>query len=187
MKKASRIYRYAWAMPFIVPIVVMFISFGTGGSSSIHHNRLTNLSESPAYIEKVLGLELPTVELSKSDERSGSQYISYIYELKFNEPLSEGHIAELERLCTEDSVHWRKTSLDSYLYAEDLENGDVIDCLIYNDHMDVGYSVYDGEEEVVDAMLYAIMTFAITIAILIVWGIVMLIINFVHKMKRLNQ
>ena len=185
MKKTSRIYAYVWAMLFPAFIVSMFVSLLVTGSPS--HRGLINLSESPEYIEKVLGVELPAVEVSRSDISYGNRYTSCTYKLTFREPLSEDHIAGLERQRTEDYEHWKKIHMNLYQYTEYVENGDEINCRIYNDHIDLECSISDGEDEIVDAMFYVIMTFAIIVTILIVWGIVMLIIAFVRKMKRVNQ
>lgn len=181
MKNTLRIYRYAWAMLFPAFIVSMFVLLFV--TSSPGHGELTNLSESPASIEKVLGVGLPAMEVSSSDISHGNRYTSCTYKLTFRAPLSEAHIAELERQRTKDREHWRKIRKDLYQYTEYVENGDEINCRIYNDHIDVECSICDGEDEIADAIFYAIMTFAIMLAILIIWGVVLLVIILVRKRR----
>lgn len=186
MKKALRIYKYAWVVPLFAMVVSMFVSLFNTDSSNIHHEGLMKLSEAPAYIEEVIGVELPAAELTNSDTGYGSHFTSHTYKLTFSEPLSEDYVAELERQCAEDSEHWQKTVGGLYLYTEYVENGDMIDCLIHNDHMDVGYSISDSEDEIVDAFIDAILLFAKIAVILVVWGIVLLLIALVRKMRHAN-
>ena len=186
MKKALRIYKYAWVVPFFAMVVSMFASLFNTGSSNIHHEGLMKLSEAPAYIEEVIGVNLPAVELASSDIGYGSSFTSYTYELTFCEPLSEDCVAELERQCAEDGEHWEKTAGGLYLYTEYVENGDVIDCLIHNDHMDVGYSISDSEDAIVDAFIGAILLFAKIAIILVAWGVVLLLVALVRKIKHAN-
>ena len=185
MKKALRIYKYAWVVPFFAMMVSIFASLFNTDSSNIHHEGLMKLSEAPAYIEEVIGVELPAVELTNSDTGYGSHSTSHTYELTFCEPLSEDYVAELERQCAEDSEHWKKTAGGLYLYTEYLENGDMIDCLIHNDFMDVGYSISDSEDAIADAFIDAILLFAKIAIILVAWGIVLLVIALVRKIRKM--
>ena len=185
MKEALRINKYAWVVPFFAMVVSMFVSLFNTDSSNIHHEGLMKLSEAPAYIEEVIGVELPAVELTNSDTGYGSHFTSHTYKLTFSESLSEDYVAELERQCAEDSEHWKKTAGGLYLYTEYGENGDMIDCLIHNDHMDVGYSISDSEEEIVDAFIDAILLFAKIAVMLVVWGIVLLLIALVRKIRKM--
>ena len=186
MKKALRIYKYAWVVPFFAMVMSMFASLFNTGSSNIHHEGLMKLSEAPAYIEEVIGVELPAVALSNSNTGYGSHFTSHTYKLTFCEPLSEDYVAELERQCAENSEHWEKTAGGLYLYTEYVENGDVIDCLIHNDHMDVGYSISDSEDAIVDAFIDAILLFAKIAIILVAWGVVLLLVALVHKIRHVN-
>ena len=163
----------------------MFVSLFNTDSSNIHHEGLMKLSEAPAYIEEVIGVELPAVELTNSDTGYGSHSTSHTYELTFCEPLSEDYVAELERQCAEDSEHWKKTAGGLYLYTEYLENGDMIDCLIHNDFMDVGYSISDSEDAIADAFIDAILLFAKIALILVAWGLVLLVIALVRKIRKM--
>ena len=185
MKKALRIYKYAWVVPFLALAVSLFASLFDTTPSSIHHKGLIKLSEVPAYIEEIIGVELPAIVLSNSATGHGSRFTSHTYKLTFCEPLSEDYVAELERQCAEDSEHWKKTAGGLYLYTEYGENGDMIDCLIHNDHMDVGYSISDSEEEIVDAFIDAILLFAKIAVMLVVWGIVLLLIALVRKIRKM--
>ena len=185
MKKALRIYKYAWVAPFFAMVVSMFVSLFNTGSSNIHHEGLMKLSEAPAYIGEIIGVELPAVVLSNSNTGYGSHFTSHTYKLTFCEPLSEDYVAELERQCVENSEHWKKTAGGLYLYTEYVENGDVIDCLIHNDHMDVGYSISNSEDAIADAFIGAILLFAKIAVILVAWGIVLLVIALVRKIRKM--
>ena len=107
----------------------------------------TKIEENPAHIETIIGVELPELELINSERGVGSHYISYTYEFKFREPISEVHTTQLEELCRTDK-HWSRNFCGDYIYDATNINGDIMDCLISNDHLIFGYSQSDGEEEI---------------------------------------
>ena len=162
----------------IISLLVLFIPLLTSCSQGLE----TKIEENPAHIETIIGVELPELELVNSERGVGSHYISYTYEFKFREPISEAHITNLEELCRTDK-HWSKNFSGDYIYATNI-NGDIMDCLISNDHLNFGYSQSDGEEEIADSIIVlAIITIIIKL-IAIIAGIVAFIIFLVRKFKK---
>lgn len=157
----------------IISLLVLFISLLVSCSQDMG----TKIKENPAHIETIIGVELPELELINSERGVGSHYISYTYEFKFREPISEAHITNLEELCRTDK-HWSKNFSGDYIYATNI-NGDIMDCLISNDHLIFGYSQSDGEEEIADFII----VLAIIKLIAIIAGIIAFIIFLIRKSK----
>ena len=155
---------------WIISLIVLFISSCSNGI-------LTKIEENPTSVATVIGVELPDLELVKSDRGVGSHYLSYTYEFKFREPMSKAHITKLEELCKTDK-HWSKNYCGDYIYATNI-NGDIMDCLISEDYMIFGYSQSDGEEEIADFII----VLAIIKLIAIIAGIIAFIIFLVRKSK----
>lgn len=167
MKKALKEQLNIW----IISLIVLFISSCSNGI-------LTKIEENPTSVVTVIGVELPDLELVKSDRGVGSHYLSYTYEFKFREPMSKAHITNLEELCKTDK-HWSKNYCGDYIYATNI-NGDIMDCLISEDYMIFGYSQSDGEEEIADFII----VLAIIKLIAIIAGIIAFIIFLVRKFKK---
>ena len=170
MKKALKEHLNIWT----ISLLVLFTSLLTSCSNGI----LTKIEESPTSVATVIGVELPDLELVKSDRGVGSHYLSYTYEFKFREPMSKAHITKLEELCKTDK-HWSKNYCGDYIYATNI-NGDIMDCLISEDYMIFGYSQSDGEEEIADFII----VLAIIKLIAIIAGIITFIIFLVRKFKK---
>ena len=163
----------------IISLLVLFIPLLTSCSQGLE----TKIEENPAHIETIIGVELPELELVNSERGVGSRYISYTYEFKFREPISEVHTTQLEKLCRTDK-HWSWNFRGDYIYDATNINGDIVDCLISNDHLIFGYSQSDGEEEIADFIIVlAIITIIIKL-IAIIAGIVAFIIFLVRKFKK---
>ena len=169
MKKALKEHLNIWT----ISLLVLFTSLLTSCSNGI----LTKIEENPTSVATVIGVELPDLELVKSDRGVGSHYLSYTYEFKFREPMSKAHITKLEELCKTDK-HWSKNYCGDYIYATNI-NGDIMDCLISEDYMIFGYSQSDGEEEIADFII----VLAIIKLIAIIAGIIAFIIFLVRKSK----
>ena len=170
MKKALKEHLNVWT----ISLLVLFASLLTSCSNGI----LTKIEEDPASVATVIGVELPELELLKSDRGVGSHYLSCTYEFKFREPMSEGHITQLEYLCKTDK-HWNKNYCGDYIYETNI-NGDIMDCLISEDYMIFGYSQSDGEEEIVDFIIIL----AIMKVVAIIVGIVAFIVFIIRKSKK---
>ena len=169
MKKALKEHLNIWT----ISLLVLFTSLLTSCSNGI----LTKIEENPTSVATVIGVELPDLELVKSDRGVGSHYLSYTYEFKFREPMSKAHITKLEELCKTDK-HWSKNYCGDYIYATNI-NGDIMDCLISEDYMIFGYSQSDGEEEIADFII----VLAIIKLIAIIAGIIAFIIFLIRKSK----
>ena len=170
MKKALKEHLNVWT----ISLFVLFATLLTSCSNGI----LTKIEENPASVATVIGVELPELELVKSDRGVGSHYLSYTYEFKFLEPMSKEHITNLEELCKTDK-HWSKNYCGDYIYETNI-NGDIMDCLISEDYMIFGYSQSDGEEEIADFIIIL----AIMKVIAIFVGIVAFIVFLIRKSKR---
>ena len=125
MKKALKEHLNVWT----ISLLVLFATLLTSCSNGI----LTKIEENPASVATVIGVELPELELVKSDRGVGSHYLSYTYEFKFLEPMSKEHITNLEELCKTDK-HWSKNYCGDYIYETNI-NGDIMDCLINEEYM----------------------------------------------------
>ena len=155
---------------WIISLIVLFISSCSNGI-------LTKIEENPTSVATVIGVELPDLELVKSDSGVGSHYLSYTYEFKFREPMSKAHITKLEELCKTDK-HWSKNYCGDYIYETNI-NGDIMDCLISEDYMIFGYSQSDCEEEIADFIIIL----AIMKVVAIIVGIVAFIVFLIRKSK----
>ena len=169
MKKALKEHLNIWT----ISLLVLFTSLLTSCSNGI----LTKIEENPTSVATVIGVELPDLELVKSDCGVGSHYLSYTYEFKFREPMSKAHITKLEELCKTDK-HWSKNYCGDYIYETNI-NGDIMDCLISEDYMIFGYSQSDCEEEIADFIIIL----AIMKVVAIIVGIVAFIVFLIRKSK----
>lgn len=182
MKKAFKFYKWAWIAfgVYFLALVVYNTSTSTGTSSE-HHNKLTDLANDPAYIEKVIQFDLPDITDVKADSGVGSEWTSFGYELEFADTLTEAGIARLDNLCLTDK-HWSKSPSDSspYIYHQSVDNGYEIACLIYKDSSVVEYSIYDGDYDIVLFLSATMLPFCA----LVFCGIVLFIAASIYKWMR---
>ena len=106
MKKAFIIYALAWGV-FIASFAVL--RFLQEPSVVDNHASLMELSGNPACLEEVLGVDLPDVVDVEAEKGIGSQWITYGFNLKFNEGLSHDCLNKLEELCRTDK-RWSRYS-----------------------------------------------------------------------------
>lgn len=170
MKKALKEHLNVWA----ISLFVLFATLLTSCSNGI----LTKIEENPASVATVIGVELPELELVKSDRGVGSHYLSYTYEFKFLESMSKEHITNLEELCKTDK-HWSKNYCGDYIYETNI-NGDIMDCLISEEYMVFGYSQSDGEEEIADFIIILVTMKVIAIIV----GIIAYIVFLIRRSKK---
>ena len=176
MKKAQK-GDFTWS----IPLLALFISLLTSCMQGME----TKIEESPAHIESIIGVELPELELVNSERGVGSHYISYTYEFKFREPISEAHITNLEELCRTDK-HWSKNFSGDYIYSTN-KNGDIMDCLISNDHLIFGYSQSDGEEGIADFIIIVFSISAMTVIVAVAVRVLVLIYKAINKKAEPEQ
>ena len=101
MKKALKIYGWAWLaliVTTIVTIAVMIIY-------PSHHK----LAANPYSIEKIVKVDLPDIASVKTmDDGGGSRWDMFVHKGRFIEEISEESIEKMDELCISDSMHWRK-------------------------------------------------------------------------------
>ena len=176
MKKAQK-GDFTWS----IPLLALFISLLT----SCMQGMGTKIKENPAHIETIIGVELPELELVNSERGVGSHYISYTYEFKFREPISEAHITNLEELCRTDK-HWSRNFSGDYIYATNI-NGDIMDCLISTERLIFGYSQSDGEEEIADFIIIVFSISAMTVIVAVAVRVLVLIYKAINKKAEPEQ
>jgi hypothetical protein len=176
MKKALKEH-FNWR----ISLLVLFISLLVSCSQDIE----TKIEENPAHIETIIGVELPELELINSERGVGSHYISYTYEFKFREPISEAHITNLEELCRSDK-HWSKNFSGDYIYATN-KNGDIMDCLISTERLIFGYSQSDGEEDIADFIIIVFSISAMTVIVAVAVRVLVLIYKAINKKAEPEQ
>ncbi len=101
MKKALKIYGWAWLaliVTTIVTIAVMIIY-------PSHHK----LAANPYSIEKIVKVDLPDIASVKTmDDGGGFRWDMFVHKGRFIEEISEESIEKMDELCISDSMHWRK-------------------------------------------------------------------------------
>lgn len=177
MKKALKEHLNVWT----ISLLVLFATLLTSCSNGI----LTKIEENPASVATVIGVELPELELVKSDRGVGSHYLSYTYEFKFLEPMSKEHITNLEELCKTDK-HWSKNYCGDYIYETNI-NGDIMDCLISTERLIFGYSQSDGEEEIADFIIIVFSISAMTVIVAVAVRVLVLIYKAINKKAEPEQ
>ena len=177
MKKSTKIYVWAWAVAFV--IITGCIVWPS------HHVLATD----PNKLGAIVNLRLPDIAGSEYEDnldRGTSRWDFYGYHALFAENISEECIAEMERRCVEDSVHWSKNESEGYYLYMDNGGADglyEVCCAIYKDQAHVGYLISEDERIFIFVFLF------LYIQILLIWGLVLIIIWIVHKcvMKQLKQ
>lgn len=178
MKKAFMIYGLAWVLFFASIVVCKSLQ---GSSTSDHHGSLMSLSENPSYLEEVLELDLPDVVDVKADKGIGSRWITYGFELKFSEGLSQECVSRLEELCRTDKRWSRYSVTTPFIYQVVKGDEYIISCVIYDDHSVVEYSLGDGEDAIFEpGFLIAFFSFHA----LLVWGFVLAVIAIVRRVRK---
>ena len=116
MKKALKIYLYAWAG--LIAVFALFVLFPT-------HN---DLASKPDNIEKIVKLDLPDIAEAKTSDnldRGASHWKCYEHSIPFEEEISEERIKEMESRCQKDSAHWSKNEAEGYYVYDLAVNGTV--------------------------------------------------------------
>lgn len=169
-----KIYALAWVVVLAATLVFVLLKMTVAPS---HHG----LAKNPYDVEKIIGVELPDIACVESDDnmdRTTSCWDCYTHYVQFSEPLSAESISKLNALCESDPVHWSaRAGEDYYLYIDDGELYS-ISCYIYDDHAYVDYVVEETEG------VFAIIPFLLAYEALIVWGVVLVVVWLVRKIKR---
>ena len=179
MKKASKIYLWAWAVFFVAAIVAVAAVMVIPS----HHD----LARDPYAIERIVKVDLPEiVEVESEDnlDRGASRWDVYMHRVQFGEALSEESIKKLDRLCRTDSLHWRKNHEEAY-YRYTAEGGIdelyAIDCEIHHDYAYLTYTVDESEGILLFVAIY------LCVHLMLLWGVVLLVIAVVKRIVKNRQ
>ena len=160
----------------IIMVAVMLIR-------TSHHDIATD----PNNIEKIVKVDLPDIAFVESEnnlDRSASRWDIFEHRGKFICELSEETIIALDNKCRTDSLHWRKArdrSVYSYYDEGGFDGLYHVFCLISNEGFTINYEVDESEG------IFALMPFAIVYFILFKWGVVLLIIALIRRIKNRNK
>ena len=176
MKKASKIYLWAWAV-FVVAAIVAVVAVMVIPS---HHD----LARDPYAIERIVKVDLPEIvrtEYRDNLDRESSRWDVYTHRVQFGEALSEESIKKLNRLCRTDSLHWQKNAEEGY-YRYTAEGGVdelyAIDCVLYHDHAHWDYTVDESEG------IFLFVAFYLFGYLLLLWGVVLVVIGIVKRIVK---
>jgi hypothetical protein len=92
----------------------------------------------------------------------------------------------LEELCRTDK-HWSRNFRGDYIYDATNINGDIVDCLISNDHLIFGYSQSDGEEDIADFLIIVFSISAMTVIVAVAVRVLVLIYKAINKKAEPEQ
>ena len=176
MKKASKIYLWAWAVFFVAAIVAVVAVMMIPS----HHD----LARDPYAIERIVKLDLPEiVEVESEDnlDRGASRWDVYTHRVQFGDTLSEENIKKLEWLCRTDGEHWMKNAEEGY-YHYTAEGGIdelyAIDCVLYHDHAHWDYTVDESEG------IFLFVAILLCGYLLLLWGLVLIVIGIVKRIVK---
>ena len=175
MKKALKIYGWAWVAMIaatLITIVVMAIY-------PSHHD----LAQDANNLEKIVKVDLPDIAYSESSDnldRTASRWDVFEHRGKFVSELSEETIVVLDELCLTDSQHWHKAK-DRNVYSYYDEGGADglynVFCLISNDGFTTVYEIDEDEG------IFIFLPIALGCTILFKWGLVLIIISIIRRVK----
>ena len=176
MKKASKIYLWAWAVFGVAAIVAVVVAMVMPS----HHD----LARDPYAIERIVKADLPEiVEVESEDnlDRGASRWDVYMHNVQFGDTLSEESIKKLDRLCRTDSLHWQKNHEEAY-YRYTAEGGIdelyAIDCEIHHDHAHLTYTVDESEGILLFVAIY------LCVHLMLLWGVVLIVIGIVKRIVK---
>ena len=179
MGKALKIYGWAWVVLIVATIITVVVM----AIRTSHHD----LAKDPNNIEKIVKVDLPDIAFVESEnnlDRSASRWDIFEHRGKFICELSEETTTTLDNLCQTDSLHWRKAqdrSVYSYYDEGGVDGLYHVFCLISNDGFTINYEVDESEG------IFALMSLAIVYFILFKWGIVLLIIALIRRIKNRSK
>ena len=179
MKKASKIYLWACVVLVAAAIVAVVVAMVVPS----HHD----LARDPYAIERIVKVDLPEiVEVESEDnlDRGASCWDVYTHRVQFGDTLSEESIKKLDRLCHNDSLHWRKNTEERY-YRYTAEGGIdelyAIDCEIHHDYAYLTYTVDESEGILLFVAIY------LCVHLMLLWGVVLLAIAVVKRIVKNRQ
>ena len=179
MKKASKIYLWAWVAFVVAAIVAVVVAMVIPS----HHD----LARDPYAIERIVKVDLPEIvrtEYRDNLDRGASRWDMYAHRVQFSDTLSEESIKKLDRICRTDSLHWRKNHEEAY-YRYTAEGGIdelyAIDCEIHHDYAYLTYMVGESEGILLFVAIY------LCVHLMLLWGVVLLVIAVVKRIVKNRQ
>lgn len=182
MKKASKIYLWAWVAFVVAAIVAVVVAMVI---PSRH-----DLARAPYAIERIVKVDLPEIvraEYRDNLDRESSRWDVYMHRVLFGDTLSEERVKELENLCRVDSLHWRKNTEETY-YRYTAEGGIdelyAIDCEIHHDYAYLTYTVDESEG------IFLFVAILLCAYLMLLWGVVLVVVGVVKRIiknKRQQQ
>ena len=175
MEKSLKIYGWAW----VAVIAATLIAFAVRAIYPSHHD----LAQDANNLEKIVKVNLPDIAYSESSnnlDRTASRWDVFEHRGMFVGDLPEETLIALDELCLTDSLHWHKAKdRDVYSYyneggADGLYN---VFCLISNDGFTTVYEIDEDEG------IFIFLPIAIAYTILFKWGLVLIIILIIRKLK----
>ena len=143
MKKASKIYLWAWAAFVAAAIVAVVVVLVVPS----HHD----LARDPYAIERIVKVDLPEIvraEYRDNLDRESSRWDVYVHRGRFSESLSVESVGTMETLCLADSVHWSKNEREGcYVYNDEggIDELYSVSCSIYADRFVTSCFVDESE------------------------------------------
>ena len=170
MKKALKIYLYAWAG--LIAIFALFVLFPT-------HN---DLASKPDNIEKIVKLDLPDIAEAKTSDnldRGTSHWNCYEHSIQFEKEISEECIRAMESRCQKDSAHWSKYEAEGYYVYHEEGKDELygVSCRIYKERACISYLVDEDEGMVAGLLL------VVYLHIVLIWGFVLIVIAIDRKRR----
>lgn len=175
MKTALKTYGWAWVAVIAATLLTIAVM--------VVHDSHHELAEDPNNIEKIVGVDLPDIISSESDDDSdsgASRWDMYIHKAQFSEELSEESIRTMDELCLNDRLHWNKNEDQGYYRYYDKGGIDelyYISCFIYKDGYELTYEVDESEG------IFVLMLYFLAYTILVVWGIILLMLVLFHRIN----
>ena len=174
MKKSLKIYGWAW----VAVIAATLITIAVIAIHPSHHD----LARDANNIEKIVKVDLPDIAFSESWDnldRSASRWDVYEHHGEFVEELSYESTMAMDELCQIDSLRWRKTEDGIYCYYDEggIDGLYHVWCIISQDTFTISYEVDETEG------VFAVLLIALAYFIIFKWGIVLLIIALIKRIK----
>ena len=173
MKKALKIYGWAW----VVLIAVAIVTFAVMIIFPSHHE----LAADPYSIEKIVKVDLPDIaSVQTMDDLGGSRWDMFVHKGRFTEEISEKSIQKMDELCQSDTIHWSKNrDKGYYIYSDEggIDGLYLVSCTIYEDHFVTTYEVEESEG------IFVLFVLIVTYMILITSGIILFIVSLFRRKK----
>ena len=175
MKKPLKLYGWSW----VAAIAATLITLAVMAIYPSHHD----LAQDANNLEKIVKVDLPDIasfESSNNLDRTASRWDVFEHRGMFVSDLPEETLIALDELCLRDSLYWHKAK-DRSVYTYYDEGGSDglynVFCLISNEGFTTVYEIDEDEG------IFIFLPIAIAYTILFKWGLVLIIILIVRRVK----